>query len=43
MLTAIKIRLKPTKEQEILFKKSCGVARWSYNYYLAESEKHYAE
>ncbi|RBR31681.1 helix-turn-helix domain-containing protein [Enterococcus cecorum] len=26
MRTAIKIRLKPTKEQEILFKKSCGVA-----------------
>lgn len=43
MLTAIKIRLKPTKEQEILFRKSCGVARWSYNYFLAESEKYYAE
>ncbi|WP_253263667.1 helix-turn-helix domain-containing protein [Enterococcus cecorum] len=27
MRTAIKIRLKPTKEQEILFRKSCGVAR----------------
>lgn len=43
MLTAIKIRLKPTKEQEILFRKSCGVARWSYNYFLAESESYYAE
>lgn len=43
MLTAIKIRLKPTKEQEILFRKSCGVSRWSYNYFLAESEKHYIE
>lgn len=43
MLTAVKIRLKPTKEQEILFRKSCGVARWSYNYFLAESEKYYAE
>ena len=43
MRTAIKIRLKPTKEQEILFKKSCGVARWSYNYFLAESESYYAE
>lgn len=43
MRTAIKIRLKPTKEQEILFRKSCGVARWSYNYFLAENEKYYAE
>ena len=43
MLTAIKIRLKPTKEQEILFRKSCGVARWSYNYFLAENEKYYTE
>lgn len=43
MRTAIKIRLKPTKEQEILFRKSCGVARWSYNYFLAESESYYAE
>ena len=43
MIIATKIRLKPTKEQEILFWKSCGVARWSYNYFLAESENHYAE
>ncbi|WP_248625488.1 RNA-guided endonuclease InsQ/TnpB family protein [Enterococcus cecorum] len=43
MRTAIKIRLKPTKEQEILFRKSCGVARWSYNYFLAENKKYYAE
>ncbi len=43
MIIATKIKLKPTKEQEILFWKSCGVARWSYNYFLAESENHYAE
>ena len=43
MIIATKIRLKPTKEQEILFWKSCGVSRWSYNYFLAESENHYAE
>ena len=43
MLTAVKIRLKPTKEQEILFRKSCGVARWSYNFFLAESMNYYKE
>ena len=43
MITAVKIRLKPTKEQEVLFRKSCGVARWSYNYFLAENMNHYKE
>ena len=43
MLIAKKIRLIPTKEQEILFWKSAGVARWSYNFFLAEQEKHYSE
>ena len=43
MITAIKIKLKPTKEQEILFWKSAGVARWSYNYFLSESERYYNE
>ena len=43
MITAVKIRLKPTEEQEILFRKSCGVARWSYNYFLAENMNHYEE
>lgn len=41
MIMATRIRLKPTKEQEVLFWKSAGVARWSYNYFLAESEAHY--
>ena len=43
MLTAMKIKLKPTKEQEVLFWKSAGVARWAYNYFIAESNKHYDE
>ena len=43
MIMAAKIKLKPTKEQEVLFWKSAGVARWSYNYFLAESERHYKE
>ncbi|MPQ42516.1 transposase [Clostridium tarantellae] len=41
MITATKIKLKPTKEQEVLFWKSAGVARWAYNYFLSESERYY--
>lgn len=33
----------PTQEQEILFKKSAGTARWAYNYYLSECERVYQE
>lgn len=43
MMIATKIKLNPTKEQEILFWKSAGVARWSYNYFLSESERYYQE
>ena len=43
MLRAIKIRLKPTKEQETLFWKSAGTARWAYNYFLSENERVYNE
>lgn len=43
MLLAKKIRLLPTKEQEILFWKSAGVARWSFNYFLAENKRVYEE
>ena len=39
MIIAKKIRLLPTKEQEILFRKSAGVARWAYNYFLGEQER----
>lgn len=43
MILSRKIRLKPTPEQEVLFWKSAGVARWAYNYFLNENEKVYAE
>lgn len=43
MLLSTKIKLNPTKEQERLFWKSAGTARWAYNFFLAESERHYAE
>jgi len=43
MILATKVRLKPTKEQEVLFWKSAGTARWAYNYFLAESERIYKD
>lgn len=43
MLKSKKIRLKPTLEQENLFWKSAGVARWAYNYFLSENERVYRE
>ncbi len=43
MLLTRKIRLKPTSEQEILFRKSAGVARWAYNYFLSEKERVWQE
>lgn len=43
MHRAVKIRLNPTKEQESLFWKSVGVARWSYNFALMESEYWYKD
>ena len=36
-----KIMIFPTKEQEILFKKSCGVARWTYNHCVLWNRKAY--
>lgn len=41
MLMTKKVKLNPTPEQEILFRKSAGVARWSYNYFIAERERIY--
>ena len=32
MIKSVKIRLKPTKEQEVLMLKSCGVSRFAYNF-----------
>jgi len=43
MLLSKKIRLKPTPEQEVLFWKSAGVARWAYHYFLSENERIYQE
>ena len=43
MLKAIKIKLNPTPEQEVLFWKSAGTARWAYNFYLSEKERVYQE
>ena len=41
MLIGKKLRLIPTEEQETLFRKSCGVARWSYNYCLKRKQEVY--
>lgn len=43
MFLSKKIRLLPTPEQEILFWKSAGVARWAYNFFLGENERIYKE
>ena len=43
MLRAIRIKLNPTPEQEVLFWKSAGTARWAYNFYLSEKERIYQE
>ena len=43
MVKAVKIRLLPTPEQEQLFWKSAGVARWAYNYFLGLNEELYHE
>lgn len=39
MKLAKKIRLKPTKEQEKMLKKSAGIARFIYNYALAKQKQ----
>lgn len=41
MYVAHKIRIYPTKEQEIFLAKSCGVARFSYNWALAKWTEDY--
>ena len=43
MQRAMKIRLLPTREQEIHFWKSAGTARWAYNYFLSANEQVYKE
>ena len=41
MLLSRKIRLIPTPEQEELFWKSAGCARWAYNFFLYENTRSY--
>lgn len=41
MIISHKIRLYPNKEQEVFLKKSCGVARFAYNWGLAEWQNQY--
>ena len=43
MIKAVKVRLLPTKEQEILMFKSTGVARFAYNWGLATWEEMYKQ
>jgi putative transposase len=41
MIKAHQIKLYPTRSQEIFFRKSCGVARYSYNWALAKWKELY--
>ena len=41
MILSHKIRIYPNREQEQFLKKSCGVARFAYNWGLAEWQKRY--
>lgn len=41
MIKAVKIKLYPTKQQEILMFKSCGAARFAYNWALSLINKNY--
>lgn len=43
MIKAIKVRIKPTQEQQELMWKSVGVARWAYNFALDMKQKTYKE
>jgi putative transposase len=43
VIKSIKIRLFPTKEQEILMCKSCGTARFAYNWGLSKWEEEYKQ
>lgn len=43
MIKSVKIRLFPTKEQEILMFKSCGIGRFAYNWGLSKWEEMYKQ
>lgn len=40
-MKAIRVRLKPTKEQEVKLWKSVGTARWVYNWALSRQKENY--
>lgn len=42
MLRAHKIRIFPSKDQEVLLRKSCGVSRFAYNWALGKWKQSYA-
>lgn len=42
MILAHRIRLEPTSDQEACFRRACGVARFAYNWALAEWRRQYA-
>jgi putative transposase len=42
MILAHRIRLVPTADQESYFARACGVARFAYNWALAEWQRQYA-
>lgn len=43
MILGKKVRLKPTKAQELLMWKSVGTARWVYNWTLARQQENYKQ
>ncbi len=43
MLRTFKVEIKPSEEQKIKIKKTIGVARFIYNFYIAENKKVYEE
>lgn len=43
MLRTFKVEIKPSEEQKIKIKKTIGVARFIYNFYISENKKVYEE
>lgn len=41
MIVGKKVRLIPTKEQEIIMRKSCGIMRYTYNWALSRQKENY--
>lgn len=43
MLKTFKTEIKPTEDQKIKIHKTIGVARFIYNFYIAENQRVYEE